>query len=554
MTSILFGTCFAGTGERYRRVARPFLERVAAAGDRVAASAGDGRGICAVYNDFIAQARREAHSALVLVHDDVEIHDEDFRGKVLEALADPSVGVVGPIGGRRIPSLSWWHGEGVGGVYETRGPIFHPERAGPVDALDGLLLALGPRVFDTMTFDAESFPRFHGYDVDLCLRVGRAGLRCEVIPLQVLHRTDVGAGDAEAFAAADRRLREKHADLLAVPAPAGEESTEGVAACADTRRLPSWLTAQRRRARRLLGSCRRSLWRGRGPRRPVSSGQKPPSTARPTVCLACGAALEVEREPAERAQLVSCPDCDTSLTSPVPTPDPRSDRIWRVQYGGKRERKRPQWLAEARLRIGWLKASLPAGRLEDTAILDVGAAAGEFVEAAAELGLDVRGVEPSPWAARIAQQRGLDVHEGDLGSWAQRQSEPVDVVTMWHVLEHLPDPDAVLGDVRGVLRPGGYLALEVPNGTSSEARALGADWPHAQPDEHVTHFSPDGLRSLLHRCGFEVVLIEELSEREYSSEERWLQRTNAALLAGVPWPSLDLIRVLAASGDPEDGR
>lgn len=135
VTGILFGVCYSGDGSRFRAVAEPFLRRVATDVDRVVALPGDDRGICAVYNELIIRSIAMDADALVLVQDDVEIHDAQFRTAVLHALQDPEVGIVGVVGGRDVASLEWWRGTGVGGVFETRGPIFFPDRSGDVEVV-----------------------------------------------------------------------------------------------------------------------------------------------------------------------------------------------------------------------------------------------------------------------------------------------------------------------------------------------------------------------------------------------------------------------------------
>jgi SAM-dependent methyltransferase len=81
-------------------------------------------------------------------------------------------------------------------------------------------------------------------------------------------------------------------------------------------------------------------------------------------------------------------------------------------------------------------------------------------------------------------------------------------VTLWHVLEHLDDPEAALARVHGWLRPGGGLLLGVPDLDSWQARMAGAHWFHLDVPRHRTHFTTRGARRLLERCGFEVAGAE----------------------------------------------
>src|SRR5207245_8809890 len=113
---------------------------------------------------------------------------------------EEGVGVVGAIGGGDLRSIAWWEARRrAGRVFETRGLVeVGPPRA-DVDVVDGLLMALSPLAFQALAFDEEACPRFHGYDVDLCLEARAAGLRVIVRPIDIVHRTKGGFGDKTAF-------------------------------------------------------------------------------------------------------------------------------------------------------------------------------------------------------------------------------------------------------------------------------------------------------------------------------------------------------------------
>ncbi|WP_040162175.1 glycosyltransferase [Nigerium massiliense] len=205
---IAFGTCVGGDGTKYRERSLPGIEGARGAGDLVLASPGDG-GICSVYNRFVEQAGPDCR-ALVLMHDDVEIRDPEFRAKVLAAVDEPEVGVVGVVGGAGLASLSWWDARRLAGhVEEPRGQVSFPDVEADVDACDGLMLILSRAALDQLRFDEETFPAFHGYDVDICLQAREAGLRVVTRSIDVMHWTKGGFGNQEAFDTADAALRRK---------------------------------------------------------------------------------------------------------------------------------------------------------------------------------------------------------------------------------------------------------------------------------------------------------------------------------------------------------
>src|SRR4051812_29254896 len=138
---------------------------------------------------------------------------------------------------------------------------------------------------------------------------------------------------------------------------------------------------------------------------------------------------------------------------------------------------------DARVRLRYVERWAGNGRGR---LFDVGAAGGAFLAEARELGWAVAGVEPMPGAAEHARDDlGIDVTTG-VAEDLDLPAGSLDAVTMWHVLEHIPDPLGLIERLQRWMRPGALLAIEVPNGGSPAARKLGKDWPSAEPDVHVS--------------------------------------------------------------------
>ena len=137
------------------------------------------------------------------------------------------------------------------------------------------------------------------------------------------------------------------------------------------------------------------------------------------------------------------------------------------------------------------------------ALLDVGAYIGVFVEVAQRADWDACGVEPSAWAAAEAQKQGLPVIHGtqDAPELAGRQ---FDVITMWDVIEHVPDPSAEIARAYALLKPGGWLALHTMDIESRVARLMGSRWPWLM-DMHIHYFSQRTMAQMLQKNGFEIV-------------------------------------------------
>lgn len=135
-------------------------------------------------------------------------------------------------------------------------------------------------------------------------------------------------------------------------------------------------------------------------------------------------------------------------------------------------------------------------------LLDIGCYTGVFLEVSQQAGWSAWGVEPSHWAAHVAASRGLRVHRGTLRG-AAFPDDFFDVVTLWDVIEHLPDPKATMKEVARVLRPGGLLVIHTINIASLTARLLGPRWPWLM-EMHLVYFSVRTLSRLLQETGFSV--------------------------------------------------
>lgn len=140
-------------------------------------------------------------------------------------------------------------------------------------------------------------------------------------------------------------------------------------------------------------------------------------------------------------------------------------------------------------------------------LLDVGCGMGELLVAARDAGWEAVGVEPVAASAAYARdERGLDVRTAMLADAGLGRGS-FDVVAATHVLEHMPEGRSFLEHVAEWARPGGYVAIEVPNYGSLQRRTLDEGWIGLRPLEHVAHYTPDSLRDVFVRAGLEPVSI-----------------------------------------------
>lgn len=129
-------------------------------------------------------------------------------------------------------------------------------------------------------------------------------------------------------------------------------------------------------------------------------------------------------------------------------------------------------------------------------ILDVGCGKGDFVDAGLRAGWDIHGIELAQPAVEIAQGFGLPVKRLDFFSPSIKPSS-YDIVTLFEVLEHLPDPIKFLRHAAYVVKPGGLVYLTTPNFDCLDRLILGMAWPVIHR-EHLTYFTPQILLSAIH--------------------------------------------------------
>jgi SAM-dependent methyltransferase len=203
--------------------------------------------------------------------------------------------------------------------------------------------------------------------------------------------------------------------------------------------------------------------------------------------------------------IVRCTTCGLRFLEPQPSDDELAS-LYSEDYYLSQDSRRRGYEGYATDADNWRRTfrdrlrDLPArpGKL-----LDVGAATGFFVEQARAIGWDAIGLEPSDWAAEFARRElGMNVVTGTLES-THFPDQAFDAVTLWEVIEHVPDPMVTLEEIRRILRPGGRLVLSTPDSGSFAARASGGRWlGWRKVPEHLFFFDRSNLDRLLVRAGF----------------------------------------------------
>lgn len=176
-------------------------------------------------------------------------------------------------------------------------------------------------------------------------------------------------------------------------------------------------------------------------------------------------------------------------------------------------------------------------------LLDVGCGNGAFLRLAREMGWDAAGLDFDPEAVGQARKAGFAAILGGVDALAD-QSECYDVITLSHVIEHVGDPNATLGRLYRLLKPGGVLWLETPNLGSLGHHIYGRDWRGLEPPRHLVLFNAKSLSGSLSKAGFTDIRQRWNSKgafgvlRSSSSIRRSRVAKNAGSDKELPWELL----------------
>lgn len=152
-------------------------------------------------------------------------------------------------------------------------------------------------------------------------------------------------------------------------------------------------------------------------------------------------------------------------------------------------------------------------------LLDVGCGSGDFMMMANSAGWETMGVDVDPKAIDIARKRDLNVRLGTIDC-IDDMSGRFSGITLSHVLEHVHDPMHLLKTCKALIRPGGWLWVEVPNFDALGRKRFGRNWVGIDAPRHLTHFNLASLESMLNAAGFAHVAIQpygDLCSSAYSS-------------------------------------
>jgi 2-polyprenyl-3-methyl-5-hydroxy-6-metoxy-1,4-benzoquinol methylase len=135
-----------------------------------------------------------------------------------------------------------------------------------------------------------------------------------------------------------------------------------------------------------------------------------------------------------------------------------------------------------------------------TSLLDYGCGTGEVIDYCSRNGWQVHGIEPSEKARERAQLHGIPVTAA-----LPPNTSHFSAVSLWHVLEHVPDPAQTLADLMDRLAEDGTIFIAVPNCASADAQHYGSAWAGYDVPRHLWHFRQPVMNELLNNAGLQMI-------------------------------------------------
>jgi 2-polyprenyl-3-methyl-5-hydroxy-6-metoxy-1,4-benzoquinol methylase len=208
----------------------------------------------------------------------------------------------------------------------------------------------------------------------------------------------------------------------------------------------------------------------------------------------------------ETFKLIKCDGCGLIATSPRPNDDKLGKYYESEKYishsGTSSGIVNSIYLQARKYALNW-KHQIINKLSSKKSILDFGCGTGEFLQHMQQKGWAVSGMEPSENARNKAEKligQSIATSQDNLNSQH-------DVITLWHVLEHIPDPNKTIAKLKSVLTDNGNILIAVPNHSSFDGQHYGPLWAGYDVPRHLWHFNQKAMVQLLQKHGFTVKQI-----------------------------------------------
>jgi 2-polyprenyl-3-methyl-5-hydroxy-6-metoxy-1,4-benzoquinol methylase len=252
-----------------------------------------------------------------------------------------------------------------------------------------------------------------------------------------------------------------------------------------------------------------------------------------------------------------CTNCQLISVDPIPSSD---DMQVRANYWAEKHHKQVEKVSQhyslAFQKIAFGEVFKQIGKYKKSGhLLDVGCGIGGFVHAAQGFGWEAYGIDISP-SIDIGKSYNLNVFRTTIDQ-IKFPEQFFDVITLFDVIEHIPDPKKMIYHTTRILRPGGCLFLITPNINSLSSRILGSSWEAIEPQDHIALYNIRTLSSLLQEYQYKTTYVKTIDfnflqlmslfkrkkeEKERMSYQKRRRRTIGLFLKNKP---LQLTRTIA---------
>jgi len=219
---------------------------------------------------------------------------------------------------------------------------------------------------------------------------------------------------------------------------------------------------------------------------------------------------DLDRLSNESFNLVKCQNCGLLYVNPRPTPT-EMKKFYPAEYYGGSDNLIRKWMKQVNYRIEDKRVARIMKLKKKGKILDLGCGNGEFLFALKKQGWQIYGLDISEGAYRQTKELLGQKAKISLGTLESQRfpDNCFDLVTLWHVIEHLYNPSEIIREIKRILKPGGLLLLACPNSNSFQYRIFSKKWLLLDIPRHLYHFEPGILTKILKRNGFETCQIRD---------------------------------------------
>lgn len=214
----------------------------------------------------------------------------------------------------------------------------------------------------------------------------------------------------------------------------------------------------------------------------------------------------------EDFHICECLNCGLLYTTPRPPKEKIGAYYKSDEYYSHQENKKgfiPKLYEAVKKTNLKHKYHLATEGIKTGKLLDIGCGVGDFIHTAEKKGWLCTGIEPSEDAKKIAQNR-IKAEIFDSASLEQLLNQSFDVITMWHVLEHVDNLRWQMEQLQRIIKPKGKIVIAVPNYKSYDAQFYKEQWAAYDVPRHLNHFNKTTLVNIFKSKGLQLIKTEKL--------------------------------------------